>query len=141
MKGQQITATDNLSSVCFDNSGLKIAGGASGSITHLWRSNPQNQQYEYWQRINYQSDNPSERIRSVSFSQDDSKLVTGSSDKSINVWSLDKSSDTYLFKQKLLGHTDEVVAVSAQKSRMVSAGGFDNTIKIWQLDGTQAQYR
>jgi|JI6StandDraft_1071083.scaffolds.fasta_scaffold07561_4 hypothetical protein len=58
IKGQQITAPDSLTAVTFDNSGLKIAGGAAGSITHIWRMNPQTQQYEYWQRVNYQSDSP-----------------------------------------------------------------------------------
>jgi WD40 repeat protein len=90
--------------------------------------------------VNYQSDSPIERIRSVSFSQDDSKLVTGSSDHTINVWGLNKGSDTYIFKQKLVGHTDQIVEVSVQKLRIVSAGGLDNTTKVWLLDTVLDQF-
>jgi hypothetical protein len=44
-KGQIITAPDILTSAQFDNSGLKIAAGATGSFTHIWRLNPTTKQY------------------------------------------------------------------------------------------------
>jgi hypothetical protein len=44
-KVQIITAPDILTSARFDNSGLKIAGGATGSLTHIWRFNPSTKQY------------------------------------------------------------------------------------------------
>ncbi|CAE6422401.1 unnamed protein product [Rhizoctonia solani] len=69
---------------------------------------------------------------SVVFTPDGSRLVSGSSDRTICVWSvLDGSPCTHPFT----GHTDTLnsVIVSPDGTR-VSSGSNDNTIRVWKID-------
>ncbi|KAK3352538.1 hypothetical protein B0T25DRAFT_606453 [Lasiosphaeria hispida] len=73
-------------------------------------------------------------VRSVAFSPDGQRLVSGSTDNTIKIW--DPTSGQCL--QTLKGHIDSVlsVAFSPDGQRLVS-GSYNNTIKIW--DPTSGQ--
>jgi hypothetical protein len=67
-------------------------------------------------------------VRSVAFSVDGSRIVSGSDDKTIKIW----DSITGSVINTFTGHSSSVysVAFSVDGSRIVS-GSHDNTIKIW----------
>jgi WD40 repeat protein/serine/threonine protein kinase len=67
-------------------------------------------------------------VSSVAFSPDRTLIVSGSSDKTIKVWSAISGEETLTLK----GHTDRVscVAFSPGGTQIVS-GSHDNTIKLW----------
>ena len=70
------------------------------------------------------------QIRSVVFSADGSRIVTGSSDSTIKLW--DAASGKVL--RTFTGHAASVnaVAISADGSRLLS-GSFDRTIRLWDV--------
>ena len=67
-------------------------------------------------------------VLSVAFSSDDSRIVSGSDDKSVRVW--DASTGEAL--KVLEGHTSYVlsVAFSSDDSRIVSGSG-DKSVRVW----------
>ena len=67
-------------------------------------------------------------VRSVAFSSDGQRIVSGSSDKTIKVWDATSGQATQLLE----GHKGSVVSVafSADGQRILS-GSLDNTIKFW----------
>ena len=73
-------------------------------------------------------------VRSVAFSPDGTRVVSGSADKTIKIW----SATTGEVVQTLDGHSDTVksVAFSPDGTRVVS-GSYDKTVKIWQNDAMQ----
>jgi WD40 repeat protein len=70
-------------------------------------------------------------LNSVAISSDNSKIVSGSSDRTIKLWDL----DTGKLLNTLEGHTNHVnsVATTSDNSKIVS-GSSDRTIKLWDLD-------
>ena len=67
-------------------------------------------------------------MKAVAFSWDGSRVVSGSNDKTVQIW----NAITGKIEAKLKGHTDSVkaVAFSWDGSRVVS-GSNDKTIQIW----------
>jgi len=67
-------------------------------------------------------------VNSVAFSPDGSRVVSGSNDKTVQVW----SATIGKIEAELKGHTDRVdsVAFSQNGSRVVS-GSSDETVRIW----------
>ena len=67
-------------------------------------------------------------VTSVAFSQDSSRVVSGSYDKTVRIW----NAMTGEMEAKLEGHTSGVmsVAFSQDGSRVVS-GSYDKTVRIW----------
>ncbi len=65
---------------------------------------------------------------SVAFSPDGTRVVSGSDDETVKIW----SASTGEVEQTLQGHSDFVrsVAFSPDGTRVVS-GSNDNTVKIW----------
>jgi hypothetical protein len=61
----------------------------------------------------------------------DSKLYSGSYDKTITVWSLE-AGDFGREITTLSGHTSDVYALAIQDSKLYS-GSWDNTIKVWDV--------
>jgi WD40 repeat protein len=72
----------------------------------------------------------SNTIRSVAFSLDGTKIVSGSDDKTIKVWDSDKLE---MLSEKTNAHNDWVmsVAFSPDGTKIVS-GSADKTIKVWE---------
>ena len=68
------------------------------------------------------------RVKSVAFSQDDSRVVSGSEDNTVRIW----NATTGEVEAELKGHTDGVmsVAFSWDGSKVVS-GSYDKTVRIW----------
>ena len=69
-------------------------------------------------------------VSCVAFSQDGSRVVSGSSDEMVRIWNV----TTGKVEAELKGHTDEVnsVAFSQDGSRVVS-GSDDKTVRIWNV--------
>ncbi|EDQ99583.1 ectomycorrhiza-induced ankyrin-domain/NACHT-domain containing protein [Laccaria bicolor S238N-H82] len=69
-------------------------------------------------------------VLSVGFSHDGSRVVSGSSDRTVRIWNV----MTGGVEAELKGHTDQVnsVAFSQDGSRVVS-GSHDETVRIWNV--------
>ncbi len=75
-------------------------------------------------------------VRSVAFSPQGDRIVSGGEDGTVRLWQLDGTPAAAPFK----GHEGLVLSVgfSPQGDRIVS-GGDDGTVRLWQLDGTPAR--
>jgi serine/threonine protein kinase len=71
----------------------------------------------------------SNTVTAVAWSPDGSRIASGSSDNTVQVWNATDSSNPYTYK----GHSRAVDAVawSPNGSRIASAG-YDNTVQVWQ---------
>src|SRR6202044_3153049 len=67
-------------------------------------------------------------VNSVMFSQDGSRVVSGSDDNTVRIW----NTTTDEVEAELKGHTDSVTSVAfAQDGTRVVSGSDDNTVRIW----------
>jgi WD40 repeat protein len=72
-------------------------------------------------------------VRAVAFSPDDDRVVTGSVDRSVRVWSLDGVTSALVLR----GHDDSVSAVAfSPDGSQVLSGAWDRTARLWNADGT-----
>ncbi|MHC4954683.1 MAG: protein kinase domain-containing protein [Planctomycetota bacterium] len=71
-----------------------------------------------------------EPVRSVAFSADGARLVSGSLDKTVRVW--DAESGKHL--DTLQGHDEPILSVACAADRIVS-GSADNSLRLWRLQG------
>jgi WD40 repeat protein len=66
-------------------------------------------------------------VRSVAFSQDSSRVVSGSFDKTVRIW----NATTGKVEAELKGHTHWVMSVAfSQDGSQVVSGSLDNTVRI-----------
>ncbi|NJM86462.1 MAG: hypothetical protein HC847_03880 [Hydrococcus sp. RU_2_2] len=72
-----------------------------------------------------------DRVSTVCFSCDGKTLISGSWDKTIKIWQIDKGQEICT----LTGHLDAVlsVAISPDGQKIIS-GSADNSIKIWRCN-------
>jgi WD40 repeat protein len=72
----------------------------------------------------------SDWVTSVAFSQDGKRVVSGSDDKTVQIWNVETGEQ----EKKMEGHSDYVrsVAFSHDGKRVVS-GSDDKTVKIWNV--------
>lgn len=77
-------------------------------------------------------------ITCVSFSSDSGKLVTGSTDTSVYVWVYRNGLWQYL--QRLVSHNRPITEVVARRNHMISAGGEDQTVRVWTLSNVDQTY-
>jgi WD40 repeat protein len=72
-----------------------------------------------------------DNINSVAITSDNTKIVSGSRDKTIKVWEL----NTGKLLNTLEGHTSSIssVAITSDNSKIVS-GSYDKTMKVWELN-------
>ena len=69
-------------------------------------------------------------MTSVAFSSDGTLLVSGSYDKTVNIWDI----QTGWTIKTLHGHTDLVYSVSiSQNCTMIASGSADKTIRLWDV--------
>jgi WD40 repeat protein len=69
-------------------------------------------------------------VRSVAFSQDGSRVVSGSDDKMVRIWNV----TTGGVEAELKGHTDRVTYVAfSQDGSRVFSGTEDNRVRIWNV--------
>ncbi|KIK12218.1 hypothetical protein PISMIDRAFT_121242, partial [Pisolithus microcarpus 441] len=71
-------------------------------------------------------------VRSVGFSSDGKRIVSGSADQTVRVWEAERGVQ---IGNHLEGHTGEVssVAFSSDGKRIVS-GSFDETVRVWDVE-------
>jgi eukaryotic-like serine/threonine-protein kinase len=73
-------------------------------------------------------------VKSVAFSADGKRIVSGSWDNTVKVWDADKGTATLTLKGPAIITS---VAFSADGKRIVSAS-YDGTVKVWDADtGTE----
>ncbi|KAH8200762.1 hypothetical protein TruAng_005079 [Truncatella angustata] len=92
---------------------------------------------QHWSQYLYVCEGHSSAVKSVAFSQDGSRIVSGSFDKTIRIWDTNSGKEVH----KLEGHSNAVtsVAFSHDGSRIVS-GSSDETVRIWDAkSGKQAR--
>ena len=71
-------------------------------------------------------------IRSVSFSSDGKRVVTGSVDNTLKIWDTSNGQ----LHRTLRGHEREVrAAMFSPDDQSVISGGFDETVRIWKIGG------
>jgi len=76
----------------------------------------------------------SDYVRSVSFSPDGRRIVSGSTDNELKVWDAETGQETLTLK----GHSDWVTSVSfSPDGRRIVSGSNDDTIKIWDAETGQ----
>ncbi len=73
-------------------------------------------------------------VNSLAFSPDGKKLVSGSSDRTVNLWGLANQQRLYSF----FGAQDGISAVSfSPDSKQITASSFDRSITSWKVDNKQ----
>ncbi|CCA76412.1 hypothetical protein PIIN_10405, partial [Serendipita indica DSM 11827] len=90
---------------------------------------------EMYHRLSNSLQGHQERVCDVKFSPDDSRIISGSLDKTIRVWDVDTGQ---ALGEPLRGHEGPVFAVglSPDGSQIVS-GSADGTIRLWDVDTGQ----
>jgi len=69
-------------------------------------------------------------VQSVAFSQDGSRVVSGSDDRTVRIWNV----TTGEVEAELKGHTNSVRSVAfSQDGSQVVSGSLDKTVRIWNL--------
>ena len=71
-------------------------------------------------------------VSSLALNSDNTKMVSGSWDKTIRLWDIAKCKSDLLFK----GHTKDVLCVGfSHDERLIFSGGMDNSLKYWNTKG------
>jgi len=71
-------------------------------------------------------------VSSLALNSDNTKLVSGSWDKTIRLWDIESAKSDLLFK----GHTKDVLSVGfSHDERLIFSGAMDNTLKYWNTKG------
>ncbi len=71
-------------------------------------------------------------VSSLALNSDNTKLVSGSWDKTIRLWDIPTSKSELIFK----GHTKDVLSVAfSHDERLIFSGSMDNSLKYWNTKG------
>jgi WD40 repeat protein len=77
-------------------------------------------------------------IRSVSFSPDGQRILSGSGDQSLRVWDA-KTGETLAVL--LAGHGDVLAASFSPDGRQIVSGHSDATVRVWDMSSTLSSVR
>ena len=115
--------TDFVTSVAFSPNGKTLASGSWDNTIRLWDVASQESIVVL--------EGHTDRVLSVAFSPDGRTLASGSDDQTIRLWDVATGQQ----RDTLLGHTSGVTAVAFSPDRrtLASAGGWDNTLRLWDL--------
>ena len=120
--------TDSVLSLVFSADGKRMAS-ASKMAVKIWDA-------EKWVElltINEHSD--AATVRTVSFSPDGRRIVSGSDVHTVKVWDTESGEELVTYK----GHTLMVSSVSfSRDGRRIISGGWDGAIHIWEADSRRA---
>lgn len=92
------------------------------------------------QTLRQPTDSVAAAINTLAF-DNEGRLISGSSDGTVNVWRSSTNNASYEFGQKLVGHIAAVREVSSERRFIVTAGGTDGTVRIWNRDPATQNYR
>ncbi len=71
------------------------------------------------------------RVTSIQYSPDGKRLASGSEDRTVRVWDLERG----LCERVLEGHTDGVTSIQySPDGKMLVSGSGDNTVRVWDLE-------
>ncbi len=115
--------TDFVSAVAFSPHGQTLASGSWDNTIRLW-------DVATGKTIATLSGH-TDRVLAVAFSPNGRTLASGSDDQTIRLWNV----ATGRQKDMLLGHTNSItsLAFSPDSRTLASAGGWDNTVRLWDL--------
>ena len=122
MKGH----TDFVTSLTFSPNGKTLASGSWDNTIRLW---------DVASRKSIAVlEGHTDRVLSVAFSPDGRTLASGSDDQTIRLWDVTTGQQ----RDAILGHTGGVTAVAFSPDRrtLASAGGWDNTVRLWDISPT-----
>ena len=110
-------------SVQYSPSGKLIASGSKDCSVRIWTANVNGDSHIIKSHIG--------TVRDVSFSFDESSLLSCSDDKIIKIWDV---TNNYRFKSSLIGHSNWVRCGAFSKDgRMIVTGSDDKTVKMWDV--------
>ena len=114
---------DFVTSVAFAPNGKILASGSWDNTIRLWDIDTE----ETLLILKGHTD----RVLSVAFSPDGRTLASGSDDQTIRLWDVATGQQ----RDILLGHTSGVTAVAFSPDRrmLASTGGWDNTVRLWDV--------
>ncbi|CAE7120009.1 unnamed protein product, partial [Rhizoctonia solani] len=127
--GEPLEGHHKFYSVAFSPNARLIASGSDG-----FRSSPTGNAVQLWNtQTNGAASVPltshTDVVRSVSFSPDGARLVSGSEDKTIRVWDVEQG-ETIL--GPLEGHSGAVRSIShSPDGTQIGSGSSDGTIRLW----------
>ena len=71
-------------------------------------------------------------VNSCNFSQDDTKIVSGSSDNTIILWETNTQKQLHIFT----GHTKSISSCNFSPcGKYIVSGSWDKTIRVWEITG------
>ncbi len=115
--------TDFVTSIAFSPNGKTLASGSWDNTIILWDMATK--------KTLLILKGHTDRVLAVAFSPDGRTLASGSDDQTIRLWDVTTGQQ----RDTLLGHTSGVTAVTFSPDRrtLASAGGWDNTVRLWDL--------
>ncbi|EDR01296.1 uncharacterized protein LACBIDRAFT_312217 [Laccaria bicolor S238N-H82] len=134
--------TDLVSSVAFSQDSSRVVSGSDDKTVRIWNvttGEPSrlwigDKTVRIWNvtmgEVEAELKGHTNIVRSVAFSQDGSRVVSGSHDKTVQIWNV----MTGEVEAELKGHTDYVISVafSQDGSRIVS-GSNNKTVRVWNV--------
>ena len=114
---------DFVTSVAFAPNSKILASGSWDNTIRLWETYT-------WDTLLILKGH-TDRVLAVAFSPDGRTLASGSDDQTIRLWDVATGQQ----RDILLGHTSGVTAVAFSPDRrmLASTGGWDNTVRLWDL--------
>lgn len=95
--------------------------------------------YEWQQKLSTESF-IGNSITEIVFASDGSRMMASCLDYSVIVWKLDVPTQTFIYYQKLTGHTLAVYSISTRGGDLLVTASQDATVKVWQYSNVTGNY-